>query len=161
MREDQFGEFVETLATTPVKLSNLLSGLEEEQLRFKPDNDTFSLKEDLLHLRDLEVEGYREHIRLILAEHMPVLQDMDGKRLAHLRRYQLADTAFALRRFIQAREGNLAYLRNMTGFQWGRKALWNDKEVTLFQVVAQWVEHDLQHLREMEELLAELQKSAA
>jgi hypothetical protein len=161
MREDQFGGFVETLEVTPIKVSNLLSGLGEEQLRFKPDNNTFSLKENLLHLRDLEVEGYRERIRLILAEHVPVLHDVDGKRLASLRHYQLADAAYALRQFIQAREGNLAYIRNMTGFQWRRRALWNEKEITLFHVVAQWAEHDLQHLREMDELSAKLQKPAA
>ena len=160
MREDQFGGFVETLEVTPVKLSSLMSGFGEEQLRFKPDSDTFSLKENLLHLRDLEVEGYKDRIRLILVERLPILHDWDGKKLARLRRYQLADASFALRQFIQAREGNLAYVRNMDGFQWKRKGLWNHNEVTLFQVVAQWAEHDLHHLREIDELLKRLQKPA-
>lgn len=161
MQEDQFGRFVEALKATPAKLPSLLNDVSEEQLRFKPDESTFSLKENLLHLRDLEIEGFGERVRLMLAENSPVLQDIDGDKLARLRRYQMADALLALKQFSQAREANLAYIRNMTGFQYHRKALWNDQEVTLFQVVERWADHDQDHLNKMERLVQGFHGAAA
>ncbi|HVN80424.1 MAG TPA: DinB family protein [Terriglobia bacterium] len=161
MQEDQYGRFVEVLKATPAKLSSLLKDMTEDQLGFKPDESTFSLKENLLHLRDLEIEGFGERVRLILAENSPVLRDIDGDKLARLRRYQMADASLAQEQFSQAREANLAYLRNMTGFQYHRKALWNDQEVTLFQVVARWADHDREHLNQMERLVQGIHGAAA
>ncbi len=152
MQEDRFGKFVEILENTPGKLGSLLERRSEEQLRYQPSKGAFSLKANLLHLRDLEREGYGRRLRVILAEDLPVLQEIDGERLSRLRHYQAADAALALRQFRLLREANLAYLRNMTGFQWHRKALWNNAEVTLFQVVERWAAHDQEHLEAMEQL---------
>lgn len=161
MREDQFGRFVEGLEATPAKLRSLLDNVTEEQLRFKPDENTFSLKENLLHLRDLEIEGFGRRIRLMLAENCPILRDIDGEELARLRRYQTANAFHALKEFSYARVANLAYLRNMTGLQYRRKAFWNDQEITLFQVVERWLGHDQQHLMTMEQLVKGFQGAAA
>jgi len=161
MGDDQFGSYVETLQSTPKKLRAWIQGLSEEQLRYKPAEDVFSLKENIVHLRDLEIEGYGKRLRLILAENLPVLEDIDGTRLARLRRYQSANAAQALDEFCRAREGNIAYLRNMTAFQWNRKAIFNGEEITLFELVGKWVTHDLDHLKEMEELLARINTPAA
>src|SRR5262249_29137027 len=146
---------------TPRKIRSLVQGLSDVQLRYKPDEKNFSMKENILHLRDLEVEGYGKRLRLILAENLPTLDDIDGTRLARQRRYQWANAALALDEFCRAREGNLAYLRNMTAFQWNRKALWNGDEITLLQLVEKWAEHDQEHLREMEGLLGKINVPAA
>ena len=161
MGDEKFGQYVEILQATPKKLRSWLQDLNEEQLRFKPNEQTFSVKETLLHLRDIEIEGYRRRIRLILAEHLPTLEDVDGTQLAQARRYQSANAAQALEEFTQAREGNIAYLRNMTAFQWNRKAVFNGDEVTLLQLVEKWVAHDLEHLKEIEELLGKIKAPAA
>ena len=161
MGDEKFGQYVEILQSTPKKLRSWLQGLNEEQLCYKPDEKAFSLKETLWHLRDIEIEGYRRRVRLILAENLPTLEDIDGTRLARLRRYQSANAAQALEEFTQAREGNIAYLRNMTAFQWNRKAVFNGDEVTLLQLVEKWVAHDLEHLKEIEELLGKIKAPAA
>ena len=161
MGDDQFGSYVETLQSTPRKLRSLVQGLSEEQLLYKQAEEVFSLKENIVHLRDLEIEGYGKRLRLILAETLPVLEDIDGTRLARLRRYQSANAARVLDEFCQAREGNIAYLRNMTAFQWNRKAIFNGDEITLFELVGRWVTHDLEHLKEMEELLGRINTPAA
>jgi hypothetical protein len=161
MNEDQFGHFVEILAGTPKRLCTLLNGLHDEQLRYKPSAETFSLKEHVLHLRDIEIEGHLERMKLILAEELPVLEDIDGTRLAQLRHYQLADVARALKEFAQARKASLAYLSNMDALQWRRKAVFGGREVTLLQQVSQWVAHDGQHLAEVETLRDRLSLPAA
>ena len=152
MGDDKFGLCVEVLQATPRKIRSLVQGLSDEQLRYKPDEETFSMKENILHLRDLEVEGYGKRLRLILAENLPTLDDIDGTRLARQRRYQSANAVQALDEFCRAREGNIAYLRNMTAFQWNRKALFKGDEITLLDMIDKWAAHDLEHLKEMEEL---------
>jgi len=161
MGDDKFGTCVETLQATPKKLRSLVQGLNDEQLRYKPVEEMFSLKENILHLRDFELEGNGKRLRLILAENLPVLDDIDGTRLAHLRRYQSGNVIQALEEFRRAREGNIAYLRNMTAFQWNRKALFSGDEITLLQLVEKWVEHDLDHLKEMEALWGKINTPAA
>jgi hypothetical protein len=161
MGDDKFGLCVEVLQATPRKIRSLVQGLSDEQLRYKPDEETFSMKENILHLRDLEVEGYGKRLRLILAENLPTLDDIDGTRLARQRRYQSANAVQALDEFCRAREGNIAYLRNMTAFQWNRKALFNGDEITLLQLVEKWTEHDQEHLKEMEGLLGKINVPAA
>jgi DinB family protein len=161
MGDEQFGKYVEILQATPQKLRSLIQGLGEDQLRFKPTEDSLSLKEHLFHLRDIEIEGYRQRIRLILAEDLPVLHDIDGNRMVQMRRYQMGNATKALEEFCQAREGNMAYLRNMTAFQWNRKALFNGDEITLIDLVGKWVAHDQEHLNAMEELLEKIKAPAA
>jgi hypothetical protein len=159
--DEKFGQYVEILQATPAKLRSLLQGLSEEQLRYKPTEETFSLKENILHLRDIEIEGYGRRLRLILAENLPTLEDIDGTRLCQVRRYQLANAARALEEFCRARQGNIAYLRNMTAFQWNRKAIFNGDEITLLQLVDKWVAHDLDHLKDIEALLEKIKAPAA
>lgn len=161
MDDASFGGYVEALQATPPKLRSLVQGLNDEQLRFKSSEDTFSLKEHILHLRDLEVEGYQQRIRRILLENTPRLEDIDGSRLARARRYQSASAKKALDEFCLAREANLAYLLNMTAFQWNRKAVFNGDEITLIQLVGRWVTHDQGHLKEIEDLLGRLHAPAA
>jgi hypothetical protein len=55
----------------------------------------------------------------------------------------------------------MAYLRNMTAFQWNRKALFNGDEITLIDLVGKWVAHDQEHLNAMEELLEKIKAPAA
>ncbi len=161
MGEDQFSPNIEVLAATPQKVSALLRGLSDRQLRLKPQPDKFSLKEYLLQLRDLEWQSYRPAIRSILSEDLPSLPDLNPARLTTLRQHRLVDGPAALEKFRQARQVNLAYLRNMTGFQWNRKALSGGVEVTLLQLVAQWATHDQAVLSSMEQLAATITQSTA
>jgi DinB family protein len=161
MGDDKFGACVEVLQATPEKIRVQVKGLSEEQLRYKAEAKNFSVKENISHLRDLEIEGFGKRLRLILAEKLPTLGEIDGARLAVVRRYQSADMSQALEEFCRARSGNVAYLRNMTAFQWNRKALLNGEEITLLQLVEMWVEHDQDHLKQMEVLLEQINVPAA
>lgn len=78
---------IETLSATPVRAAQLTRGLSEEQLSRRVDPEFFSLRENILHLRDIDVEGYEQRIRRILDESLPVLEDVDGGQLARERNY--------------------------------------------------------------------------
>jgi hypothetical protein len=49
---------IDRLEETPDRVRELVEGWSEEDLSFKPSPSEFSLRENLLHLRDIHVEGY-------------------------------------------------------------------------------------------------------
>src|SRR5258706_10406155 len=49
---------INVLAETPDRVRVLIEERSEEALSFKPAPDVFSLRENVLHLRDIDVEGY-------------------------------------------------------------------------------------------------------
>ena len=150
---------IELLVDIPARVEALLAGLDEVQLRYKPKPEVFSMVENLLHLRDIEIEGYSKRLRRILAEDTPALPDIDGTRLAIERRYNEQPVAPALAGFSAARRENVALLRTVTPADLARKAeLEKAGRITLAQLVQMWREHDAGHRAELAELRPELDK---
>ncbi len=144
---------IESLAEMPIWLEALLSGIGETQLRFKPTADTFSMIENICHLRDIEVEGYTRRLRRTLSEEMPVLPDIDGTRLGVERRYNEQPLAPALAEFTASRRENLNLLRGITPRDLSRKVQMETVGViTLAQLVEMWRDHDASHRAELAEL---------
>src|SRR5438045_941822 len=86
---DCLGDALAKLSATPVQVAELVYGLSEEQLSWKPSPELFSMRENLWHLRDIDVEGYERRIRLILSEDAPKLSDVNGRKLAKERNYNV------------------------------------------------------------------------
>src|SRR5229473_5144194 len=84
---DSFAEVIAKLSSVPEQVEGLIRGLSQEQLSWKPAPEVFSVRENVLHLRDIDVEGYAHRVRLILEEEHPALPDVDGGRLARERNY--------------------------------------------------------------------------
>src|SRR5436309_3162743 len=83
------------LSATPQRVEDLVRGLSEEQLSWKP-RELFSIRENVLHLRDIDVYGYEKRLRMILTEDYPVFPDIDGEKLARERNYNAQPVGPAL-----------------------------------------------------------------
>ena len=144
---------IEFLNGTPDRLEGLVGGLSEAQLCHKPQPEAFSIKENILHLRDIEVEGYARRLRRILSEDTPLLPDIDGTQLARDRCYNEKPVAPALREFTASRRGNVALLRSITESDLARPAeMEGVGRIILARLLHLWREHDAGHLTELEEL---------
>jgi hypothetical protein len=147
-------EAAEFLAGMPAHVESALAGLSEEQIRFKPDPRTFSVAENIHHLRDIEIEGYTRRLQLILAGDPPKLPDLDGGRLAIERRYNAQPAWPALAEFAAARQANVERLRGLQASDLERAAeMAGVGRITLAQLVQMWREHDAGHRRDFAELL--------
>jgi hypothetical protein len=62
---------IDHLEQTPNRVRELIAGRCEEDLSFRPSPHEFSLRENLLHLRDIDVEGYEVRIIGILTGRLP------------------------------------------------------------------------------------------
>ena len=149
---------IAALARMPEELPQRLKDLTDEQLRFKPNADTFSALESVCHLRDIEVEGYARRLGLLLREDNPRLPDLDGAALARERAYNEQPLKPALDAFFSMRRRCLATLRDLTADEFTRRGQFeNVGEVTLEGLLELWVEHDQGHLKELDALLPLLQ----
>ncbi len=147
-------ESIAALARTPAELQQRLADLDEAQLHLKPREDAFSMLENVCHLRDIEVEGYGRRLGLMLREDNPLLPDLDGAALARERAYNEQPLKPALDAFLSMRRRCLAILADLTAEEFDRRGQFEHVgEVTLAGLLELWVEHDREHLKELDELL--------
>ena len=146
---------IRTLSATPRRVTELLAGVCESELSRKPAADIFSLRENVLHLRDIDMDGYEPRIERILTESHPTLLDVDGARLAAERDYNNQAVQPALDAFARSRERSIERLQSASEADLDRTAeLESFGTVTLLVLLERWMEHDEGHLRDIEALLA-------
>ena len=75
---DFLAETIAKLAVTPGQAEELVRGLSEQQLSWKPVPEVFSIRENVLHLRDIDIEGYARRIRLLLEVAVLILANTGG-----------------------------------------------------------------------------------
>ena len=147
---DDFRALLEFLKDTPNKLANLTDGLADDEIRLKNSAAEFSALEIICHLRDLELQGYTERIRRILAEADPVLADFDGARVAAESSYNSEQPGVALQAFQTARSENIKLLQALTGVDLEREGtLAGVGKITLKRLAELIREHDEGHLEDL------------
>lgn len=140
------------LAATPAILRGLMAEISEEDARWKPAADRFSIAEVLSHLSHSEGHCYRERLDRFLAEERPELEPDDAQM--HLEVYKTADPEADLDRFEDRRKTNIELLRGLPAEAGSRKALHREAgEITLANMLHEWALHDLGHIRQIAELV--------
>jgi hypothetical protein len=144
--------FIAQMADDAQRVGALVKGVSDEQARWKPDLDSWSILEVVNHLLDEEREDFR--VLLDLALHRP---DEPRPRIAPEawvteRGYNERDLEESLQGFLAAREESLAWLRGLSSPDWEAvyKAPWGP--IRAGDVFAAWVVHDLLHIRQLVEL---------
>jgi len=112
-------EIVDILRALPSQIEDLVQGLPEDALRWRPSPREWSIKEVCCHLRDFsEIGG--ERIRHMLSEDEPFLPSYDQEALARERDYQSERMPLVLTA-LRAFSGGLAYLlENLGEEEWQR-----------------------------------------
>jgi len=140
------------LEATPGILRGLMTEISEEDARWKPADDRFSIAEVLAHLSHSEGHCYRARVDEFLAEEMPELEPDDAQM--HLERYKNTDPDEDLGHFEDQRETNIKLLRRPPAEAGKRKAKHLAAgEITLAQMLHEWALHDLGHVRQIAELV--------
>ncbi len=146
-------EAISHLSATPQQAEDLMRGLSDEQLSWKPGPDVFSVRENVWHLRDIDVEGYAHRIRLILDEEHPTLPDVPGGKLARERNYNAQPVQPALDDLRRSRATSVGRLQDCSIQDLDRKAeMQGVGVIDLRRLLELWMEHDAGHIRDIAEL---------
>jgi hypothetical protein len=150
---DFLHQAIDQLSSTPQRSDELARGLSDTQLSWKPSPEVFSMRENILHLRDIDVEGYEKRLGLILSEMIPRLPDVDGSKLARERDYNTQSIRPALEDLRGSRAASMEKLKGCTDADLQRKAeMQGVGIIDLRRLLELWMEHDGGHLAAMIEL---------
>jgi DinB family protein len=153
MTQDELRERLDQLRGAPAEVARLTEGISDGDLRWKPSETSFSILENVCHLRDIEREGHTARIGRILSEERPSLPDIDGERLARERHYNSQPLAPALEAFRLARVESLAKLGGAGPDQLTRSGtLETVGPVTIAELIGRMTEHDAGHVADIVDL---------
>ena len=143
---------LDLLEATPAMVRGLMSDISDEDARWKPAPDRFSIAEVLAHLSHSEGHCYRARLDKFLSEEMPEFEPDDAQM--HLELYKNADPEEDFGHFEDQRETNIELLRGLPAGTGARKARHLAAgEITLSQMLHEWALHDLGHVRQITELV--------
>jgi DinB superfamily len=146
---------IDELEETPAFVLEALALAPETSWDTRPPGMEFSLREQVCHLRDIELEGYLVRIHRIAAEVAPLLVDLDGSRLARERDYASQDARLAAADFRALRLANVAKLRALPSTAWERTGRFApDACFSLRELLDMMLAHDREHCGEIGALCA-------
>ena len=142
-------------AATPNKLGRLIARASGVKLRKRPAPGKWSAAEIVAHLADCEiVTGWR--IRQILGAPGTPIQPFDQDSWAAAGHYETRDARKSVAQFRAAREANLALLKSLTPEQWKQHGMHAERGAeTIERIVGMMAGHDLNHLGQVERIVAE------
>ena len=147
---------ITVLVRTPDTLRALLAGLDEHWVRGTEGPDTFSPFDNVGHLIDGEETDWMPRARLILARG-PSVRFEPYDRFRHMTRNQGRTLASLLEEFARLRAANLTELRSWN-LSARELALPGEHPtlgpVTVAQLLAAWVVHDLGHVAQVARVMA-------
>ncbi len=139
----------EQLRSQGKAILKLASALTSEQARWKPDPESWSVYEVLLHLIYEERYDFRDYLDHVLHKpnhplpKHPSFDDVKDER-KHLQE-QLAV-------FQEERDKSIAWLATLTDPDWHTEISFSWGEISAGELLASWLAHDLLHLRQLVEL---------
>ena len=131
----------------------LVATVPEEQARWKPRPEEWSLLEVLCHLADEERDDFRRRVDLTL--HRPEIPwpPIDPESWPRSRRYNERDPGDALDDFLAERKASIRWLDELEDPDWD--ATYQHPTagpITAGDLLTSWLAHDLIHIRQMTRL---------
>jgi uncharacterized damage-inducible protein DinB len=142
-------------------LGEAIEGLAEEELRYKPAPDKWSIHQILIHVTDSEISS-TSRLKKVLAEEEPLLISFDQNAWANNLGYDLMDREQHLLLFKLLRSSMQTILDNLTSEQGERVGVYVDQgRFTFKQLLEYRVQHVRDHLAQIERVREAYRQSQA
>ena len=139
-----------TLSSTSV--AQMVMGMSNEQARWKPDSNTWSMLEVVHHLLDIEREDFRPLIDRALHHPDSPLIEIDPNEWVTARAYNQADLQLVLEDYIEERHRSLAWLQGLDAPNWDALFVAPWGTFRAGDLLTAWMAHDFLHIRQLNEL---------
>jgi len=140
------------METNSATIQQLTVGVDQEQARWKPDSESWSVLEVINHLYDEEQFDFRVRLDHIL--HKPGVNPpaIDPQGWVTARAYNERQLDTSLNNFLQERSKSLAWLDGLDSPDWDATYSAPRGPIRAGDMFAAWVAHDLLHMRQLVEL---------
>lgn len=141
-------------AATADTVDRLIKGLSTAELRMRPAPDKWSVSEIIAHLADGEVVG-AFRLRFILGSPGARVVAYDQDKWVTSGHYDKRDPQKSVELFRVLREANLSLLESLQPEQWKQYGMHSERgQESIEQMVRMFAGHDINHLRQIEDIVA-------
>ena len=151
---------VQQLKDNPARIRSLVRNISEEQARYKPAPDSWSILEVINHLYDEERLDFRVRLDIILHHPEQDWPPIDPVGLVTERKYNQRDLNESLENFLRERAASLSWLDSLGEVDWDTAYTRDGRTMRAGDMFASWVTHDHHHLRQLVELHRALTEQA-
>lgn len=134
------------------RISALVDGVSDQQSRWKPDPESWSILEVINHLTDEERLDFRFRLKLLLDGKCNDWPQINPTAWVTERLYNQRELSSSLQYFLDERNESIVWLKKLTDPDWqsGCQAPWG--LFTAGDLFSAWVAHDILHMRQLVEL---------
>ncbi|HMB64056.1 MAG TPA: DinB family protein [Eudoraea sp.] len=154
-----------SLSTAPLEIARTLHLFSSKELTWEPKTwdgipgEHFTAIEQICHLRDVEIDGYQERIRAIIAKDNPFLPSIKGYGLSIQKNYKNAALNDVIEEFKMARAQTLKIIDSIEKDQWSKTGeLEGYCKITLSGLINFLCSHDYEHLASLRWLLGKIKE---
>jgi hypothetical protein len=131
-------------------IQSLVRGVAEEQARWKPTPDEWSILEVVNHLYDEEREDFRTRLDLLLHHPDQPWPGIDPRGWVVERKYNHRDLEESLNNFLSERQCSVSWLAGLSSPAWQtRREHPQAGSLSAGDLLASWLAHDFLHLRQL------------
>ena len=143
----------EQLAANSERFELFFKNLSDDQARWKPATDRWSLLEVINHLLDEEREDFRRRLTLVLNNPKESWPPIDPERWVVQRGYNQKDLSNSLHDFFVEREKSINWLYKLDSPNWQATHLHPKMgPMSAELLLVNWIAHDLFHIRQVTDL---------
>ncbi len=155
MEERDKQRLLANLRSLPHELHDLVEGMSDDDLRWRPIPNKWSIAEILAHLRDVETHVLQVRLGRTLNEETPTFDLWDQERAALDGNYLEQSGRQALEEFTSLRNQTADTLEAVAVERWSRAGIHPDRGSGTVeeQVTRQIKSHDLNHLVQIKDIL--------
>jgi hypothetical protein len=155
LEERDKGRLLANLESLPFELEDLVAGMSDDELRWRPIPNKWSICEILVHLREVERDVFQVRLRRTLEEDRPTFELFDQDRAAWDGQYLGQSGTRALAEFRQLRADTIKMLADLPLHEWVRVGVHPERgSATLEeQVTRQIRHHDVTHMIQIKDIL--------
>jgi len=131
----------------------LFQSVSDEQARWRPSEDKWSILEVINHLFDEEREDFRKRLEFVLNNPKEPWPPIDPEGWVVQRKYNERNLSQSLQNFFDEREKSLLWLNQLGSPDWQashRHPQMGPMSAEL--ILANWLAHDLFHIRQVTDL---------
>ena len=147
--------FIDSLEKSGDKIRIMLENVSDEQARWKPAPEKWSILEVVNHLYDEERDDFRKRIDLTLYSPDEDWPGIDPEKWAMEREYNKRDFTDSLNKFFAERYKSIEWLRALNDPDWDQ--IYQHPVIgplSAADLLAAWAAHDYLHLRQLAGLWA-------
>jgi len=155
MEERDKGRLLSNLRSLPNELHDLIDGLSDDELRWRPIPNKWSICEILVHLRDVERDVFQVRLRRALTEDNPTYELFDQEARASSGDYNAQSGRLALEEFRAARDETVRDLSHVPVDLWQRTGTHPERGTETVEglVTRQVRNHDVTHMVQIKDIL--------